>query len=104
MTTLRKPVTRVSSSKAATYGPDRDKRLVVSIVPGPDGRDILELRPQRTQRVKRAALSDIYNWLIKCEANAAIGVKLAAAKAKKAERRAARKWKAEIRKANKEAV
>ena len=104
MTSLRKPVKRVSNSMASSYGPDGRKRLVISIIPGPDGRDMIELRPERTQRPKTALLTDVYRWIIKCEADGARMAKLREKKLLKAERRANRKWAAELRKANKEGV
>jgi hypothetical protein len=99
MTSLKKPVRRVSASRAAKYGPDRDKRIVVTLLPGNGGDvpDMLELRPERTQRPERAALADVYQWLVKCRINAGVMAKLRERKAKKEAARIERARQRELR-------
>ena len=56
-----------------SFGPDRDKRLVVTFIPG-DGLnvpDLLEIKPLRARsgRTERVAVMDIYRYAVKCRAN-----------------------------------
>ncbi len=95
-TQLNKPVTRKSNAPAATFGPDRGKRLVVTITPNPSG-DLLTLRPEKTQRTETVALSDVYRWAIQCRVNAVTMAKLREKKAKKAAAKIERARQREIR-------
>lgn len=97
MTALKKPVRRVSAAVAASYGPDRGKRLVVTIVPGPGGADMLELRPERTRRTETVLLADVYQWAIRSRVNATKMARLREKKAKKAVAREKRRWNRELR-------
>lgn len=67
MTTLTKPIHRITSAKLdGTFGVDRNRRIVVTLVPG-DGRevpDLFELRPLRTRRPERVAVMDVYRWAL----------------------------------------
>lgn len=53
MTKLSKSVRRLTNTAlSSAFGPDRAKRIVITIIPG-NGRDVedrLELRPERTRR------------------------------------------------------
>ncbi len=95
-TQLNKPVRRMSNAPAATFGPDRGKRLVVTITPNPSG-DLLSLRPEKTQRTETVALSDVYRWAIQCRVNAVSMAKLREKKAKKAAAKAEAKWKRSLK-------
>lgn len=97
MTTLKKAVSRVSNDELGAWaGADRARRIVVTLVPG-NGRDVpdmIELRPARTRRVRRAALVDVWSYLVRCEVNAKRLEKAREVKAKKAaaaERRRSRR-------------
>lgn len=100
MTHLKKPVRRVSADKAADHGPDRDKRIVITLLPGNGGDvpDLLELRPERTQRAERAPVRAVYEWLLKCRVNAARMEGLRLRKARKAAQRSERARQRELRK------
>lgn len=68
MTPLSKPVTRKTGDVLGPgYGPDRDKPLVVSIVPSAAG-TIIELRPHRTRRGVSVLVEDLYADLIRRQA------------------------------------
>ncbi len=65
MTSLNKPITRkVADVLGPGYGPDRDKPLVVSIMPSAAG-TIIELRPHRTRRGVSILVEDLYADLIR---------------------------------------
>lgn len=68
MTTLTRPVIRRTTGKLdGSFGPDRNKAIVVRIAPGTDSvPDVLELRPERTRRVERVAIVDVYRFAIRC--------------------------------------
>ena len=68
-----------------SFGPDRDKRIVVTL--HPDGR--LELRPERTQRSETVHLLDVYRFAIRCRVNRDQLVKARERKEKKSIRLAA---------------
>jgi hypothetical protein len=74
MTTLKKSVIRKTASCLdGSFGPDRNKRIVVTLIPG-DGKsipDLIELRPERTQRPERLALLDVNRWAVQCRVNRA---------------------------------
>lgn len=89
MTTLSKPVRRVTSTRAEKYGPDHKRRLVVTIHPG-NGHDVpdrIELRPERRRQGESANVDDIYRWLIKCRVNRTLLEKARQKKQKLADRR-----------------
>lgn len=89
MTTLNKPVLRVTRAPFFTYGPDRDRPFVVSLSPG----DILTLRPIRSRRASAEItikLADVYRYALLCRSNVERMEKARAAKKKKADRRAKR--------------
>lgn len=68
MTPLSKPVTRKTRDLLGPgYGPDRDKPLVVSIMPSAAG-TIIELRPHRTRRGVSVLVEDLYADLIRRQA------------------------------------
>lgn len=76
-------VTRtLSIALDGTFGPDRGKRLVVTL--RPDGR--LEIRPERTQRMETVHILDVYRFAIRCRANRAVLERARERKTKKAER------------------
>jgi hypothetical protein len=87
-------------SLGASFGPDRDKRVIVVFVPG-DGRDVpdvLELRPYKTRRIERIAVLDVYRYALRCRVNLALLDRARKAKERKAERlAAARRQRAEKR-------
>jgi len=86
MTKLTKKVHRMSSAVLdGSYGPDRDKRIAVTLLPN----NMIELRPERTQRPERIALIDVYRYALRCRANAEYLAKARVAKEKKATRLAA---------------
>ncbi len=97
MTTLNKPVRRVTTDELpANAGADRHRRIVITLLPGngKDVPDMIELRPARTRRSRSAALTDVWNYLVRCEVNAKRLEKARAVKAKKDE---ARKRRASLR-------
>ena len=72
MTILNKPYHRVTrGALPASFGSDRDRRIVVTLLPGngDDVPDLLELRPQGTRRPERLALIDVYHFAIRCRVN-----------------------------------
>jgi len=95
MTTLTKPVRRMTNGKLdGSYGPDRDKRIAVTLLPG----DMLQLRPERTRRAETIALIDVYRYAVRCRVNASVlerarakkesrAIRLAADRQKRAEKR-----------------
>lgn len=86
MTALQKPVTRkTAATLGAAYGPDRGKRLVVTLIPGrpKDGThegvpDVIEIRPHRTSRPERMAVIDVYLLAMRGRVNRENLVKAAA--------------------------
>lgn len=68
-TKLTKPVIRVSNSVLdGSYGPDKHKPLVVTLVPGTHGNpDMLELRPQgaSTERSEFIPLLEVYRTALR---------------------------------------
>ncbi len=81
MTKLTKPVHRMGNGKLGpAYGPDKDRRIAVTLLPG----DMIELRPERTQRPERIALIDVYRYALRCRANVEYLAKARIAKDKKA--------------------
>jgi len=79
VTALTKPVSRRSDSRLdGSFGPDRDKRIVVTL--HPDGR--IELRPERTRRAEVVHLVDVYRWAVRCRADQLARTKRAEKKAR----------------------
>ena len=86
MTILKKPVRRVTTSALdGTFGPDRRKRIVITLIPGngADVPDTLELRPERTKRPERIAVLDVYRFAMRCRVNCQLLTKARERKAKK---------------------
>lgn len=72
MTSLKKAVHRVANKPlSGMFGSDRDKRIVVSLIPGngKDVDDLIELRPERTRRAEVIAVCDVYLYALKCRVN-----------------------------------
>lgn len=66
MTSLTKPVTRKSDAALdGSFGPDRNKRIVVTLHPG----GLIELRPERTRRAEKMHLVDVYRYALRCRVN-----------------------------------
>lgn len=89
MTHLKKKLSRVGQRPLGFgFGSDRDKRIVVSLLPGNgnDVDDMIELRPERTRRTETLRVSDIYRYAIQCRLNRTLMEKLRAKKALKKER------------------
>lgn len=105
MTSLKKPVRRVSNSRLdCFFGADRNKRIVVTLIPGngTDVDDTIELRPERTQRPEYLKVSSAYRLAMMNRLN---GTRLEQARAKKARQAAAKveaKRKREIRALNRQ--
>lgn len=77
-----------------TFGPDRGKRLVITV--RMDGR--IEIRPERTTRTETIHVLDLYRYAIRCRVNQVVLARARDRKAKKAERLAkARQERAEKR-------
>lgn len=72
----------VSVALDGTFGPDRGRRLVVTI--RMDGR--IEIRPERTTRTETIHVADVYRYALRCRANQAVLALARERKAKKAER------------------
>lgn len=64
------------------HGPDRQRRLVVSLIAG----DLIEFRPYGTSRKYVVGAVEAYEWLLRTKANCALLEKARAKKAKRAER------------------
>ena len=65
-----------------SFGPDSDRRVVITFVPG-DGKqikDVLKLRPLRTRRAETIAVIDVYRFALRSRVNAEV---MAKARAKK---------------------
>jgi hypothetical protein len=69
MTDLKKPVRRkLGTVLSCGFGPDRGRRLVVTLRPGAEG-DLIELRPERTRcATVILRLLDVYAWGVRCAA------------------------------------
>lgn len=87
MTTLRKPVSRLTVEPLETYGPNRDRSFVVTLAPG----DLLTLRPKGRRNAVTARLADIYRMILIGRSNAQRMEKLRAKKARIAEARERRR-------------
>lgn len=102
MTPITKPTRRrTNAALDGSFGQDRHKRLVVTLLPGTgDVPDLLELRPEGTRRREVIAICDIYRLAIRARVNLANlerarakKVKVIAARERQALDRAARKLK-----------
>ncbi len=97
MTRLNKPVSRVTRFPFFTYGPDRDRPFVATLAP----EDVLTLRPLRCRRESASVtikLEDVYRYALRCRVNMTRLEQANVAKRLKAERRARRRLKAELKK------
>jgi hypothetical protein len=97
VTSLNKVLHRVTRSTLdGSFGPDRNRRIVVTLTPGDP--DLIELRPLGTRRSEKGAVLDVYRYLLRCRVNAGVLEKARARKAAKAVRlAAARQSRAEAR-------
>ncbi len=95
MTTLSKPVRRVTRDPFFTWGPDRDRKFVATLAPG----DLLTLRPLRSSssREVQIRLVDVYRYILQCRELSRRLEKARAVKAKKDAARKTRKLAAEVR-------
>jgi hypothetical protein len=64
------------------YGPDRDKRLILTMHPG----DLIGLRPERTAREVFIKAFDVYAYCVRCQATLATLARARERKAAKAQR------------------
>ena len=95
MTTSK--VKRLTVSKLdGSFGPDRNKRVVLTFIPGDGDKvpDVLTLRPLRTRRAETIAVLDVYRYAMRCRVNLAILDKARSTKAAKSLKREARRIKA----------
>jgi hypothetical protein len=69
-TKLSKPVSRISNSELdGSYGPDRHKRIIITIIPGgSEGGDLFELRPAGTSRPEVIRVVDVYGIALRARA------------------------------------
>ncbi len=89
MTALNKPLARVSNSRLdGSYGPDRNKRLIVTLIPGDGDKvpDLIKLKPFKTRRAESIALADVYRYALRCRVNLQVLSRARDRKARKAER------------------
>jgi hypothetical protein len=56
-----------------SFGPDSDRRIVLTFIPGdgkPNGiKDVLQLRPLRTRRAETIAVIDVYRFALRSRVN-----------------------------------
>lgn len=64
------------------YGPDHDKRLVISL----EAKDVIVLRPERTRRAESILATDLYAYLVRLRAQRGTLEKARAAKDRKSTR------------------
>ena len=83
MTTLTKTVRRKTNTVAATYGPDGGRPLVVYLTPGPNGNDMIQIKPSGTRRAETMTVADIYAMMLRCKANTEWRVRMEERKAAK---------------------
>lgn len=90
MTRLNNPVARVTRCALdGTYGPDRDRPVVIKLIPGdPETNipDMMELRPLGTRRSERVAVMDVYRYALRCRVNRDVLEKARHKKERKAQR------------------
>lgn len=89
-TPLRKPVARVTNSALdGCFGKDRNRRIVITLIPGTDTvPDLIQLRPHGTRRAESIAAIDVYRIAITRRVNCERLKKATEKKAKLADRRA----------------
>lgn len=97
MTNLSKPISRKSGTPANHYGRDAERPLVITLLPGSLGRDIIELRPSGTRRAEQILVSDLWAFALRCKAGRAWSEKMALKKANIAAKRAAAEQRKETR-------
>lgn len=91
MTPLTKPLSRLTETRLDnSYGADRQRRIVVTITPNPNG-DLLTLRPERTRRGETVTLADVYRFALRCRVNREVLERARAKKERKAARLAAQR-------------
>jgi hypothetical protein len=91
-------VARTVDVCGAHFGPDSERRLIVSLEAG----DLVCVRPERTKRVYRVVAKDLFFWLLRAEANRVNLERARDVKARRAERLArARQERAERKLFNK---
>jgi hypothetical protein len=73
---------RLEARLDGSFGPDRGKRIVVTL--HPDGR--LELRPERSRRTETVHAIDVYRFAVSCRANRDNLERARTIKARKAQR------------------
>ena len=81
------------------FGPDRRRRLVVTLKAG----DIVEFRPERTRQTVTMLATDLYRVALRARASRVHLEKARTSKARKAEARAARRIKAADKRITREA-
>jgi hypothetical protein len=89
-TLLRRRVIRVTNSALdGCFGRDRNRRIVITLVPGTDTvPDLIQLRPYGTRRTESIAAIDVYRIAIRRRVNCELLKKATAKKEKLRERRA----------------
>lgn len=98
MTTLKKPVARLTRSTLSQFfGSDRGKRLAVRLIPGDGADDLIELRPERSRRAETITLAAVYRYAMTCRVNCAQLAKAREKKAAKELRRAENRLRREAR-------
>jgi hypothetical protein len=93
-TLLKRKVTRITqSSLDGCFGPDRGRRIAITLVPGTDViPDLIVLRPHGTRRPESIAAIDCYAYAMRCRVSKAQRDKaLAKAQAIKARKDAAKR-------------
>lgn len=91
MTGLDRAVTRRTiDGLSGNFGPDRGKRLVVTLAYA-GGRDTIRIRPERSRREEVIALEDVYHFAIRARANRESLEKARAKKQQQAEARERRR-------------
>lgn len=100
MTTLHRPVRRVSNSTLShAHGRDKNRRIIVTLMPGNGDSvpDLIHLKLSRLSKTRAIALEDLWVYLIKCEVNQKKMAKLREKNAKKEEQQRKRRWKASLK-------
>lgn len=90
MTPLNKPVTRKTGTRASTYGADAKRLIAVTLIPGGQSDDLIELRPLRTKRPRCITVRDLWSYLERCAADKAWSDRMLKKKVAKADQRAKR--------------
>lgn len=86
MTPFNHVTRRTIGSLSGSYGPDRGKRIVVTLVPGNGDSvpDVIELRPEGTRRLERMAIVDVYRAALRGRVNLELLTKARERKERKA--------------------